>query len=118
MSLEITYNGYGCKLNSHLIKRQGLTEADVLRLKELHLERLKIEDKMRSAPVVELKGLFQQWTQNEFLLQDVWKFPRNQNFHRFWDLPNRACTCPDLDNEDNWPTGYYVMNSDCPIHGT
>lgn len=54
-------------------------------------------------------------TEVEFKLQDAWGFPRNNDYHRFWDLP--GCKCPKMDNDDRWPTGYYVINGDCPIHG-
>ena len=55
-------------------------------------------------------------TEVEFKLQDAWGFPRNNDYHRFWDLP--GCKCPKMDNDDRWPTGYYVINGDCPIHGS
>lgn len=51
----------------------------------------------------------------EFQLQDLWGFPRHAGFHKFWNRPK--CTCPKLDNEDNYPTGFYVINKECPLHG-
>jgi hypothetical protein len=51
----------------------------------------------------------------EFELQKLWGFPEDSKFHRFWHTPK--CTCPKLDNDDNYPSGYYSINLQCKLHG-
>ena len=55
------------------------------------------------------------WTANEFALQKLWGFSEDYKFHRFWDM--EGCKCPKMDNDDSYPTGYYVTIEDCPLHG-
>jgi hypothetical protein len=61
------------------------------------------------------KTLYPLWYQFEKTLQELWKFPNEDAFIRFWRYP--YCTCPKLDNDDAYPTGFYTTNGDCPIHG-
>lgn len=51
----------------------------------------------------------------EFKLQELWGFDKDIKFHRFWLAPK--CTCAIVDNEDAYPSGYYYINADCPLHG-
>lgn len=62
-----------------------------------------------------LKELSQDITECEFELQKLWHFTEDAKFHRFWETPK--CVCPRMDNEDAYPTGYYVTNLSCPLHG-
>jgi hypothetical protein len=55
------------------------------------------------------------WEQNEYRLQELWGFPKDPNYHRFWEMA--GCTCPKMDNEDAYPTGYYTRSGNCPLHG-
>lgn len=57
----------------------------------------------------------EEWTANEFELQKLWGFPEDQQYHKFWKM--QGCTCPKMDNEDAYPTGFYVNNGSCPLHG-
>lgn len=116
MNLEVIYQGEpALRLNRILVARQGLTDEAVEMLKVLHVRRLTIEDAMKTADANHLKKLANQWTENEFQLQDAWGFKRDKNFHRFWECPR--CTCAKFDNEDAWPTGHYWITEDCPLHG-
>ena len=56
----------------------------------------------------------EEWTTNEYRLQDLWGFQRNSAYHRFWEM--EGCSCPKMDNEDGYPFRF-VKNSGCPIHG-
>lgn len=51
----------------------------------------------------------------EFRIQELFNFPPNKNFHRFWERPH--CTCPRLDNQDSWGTNHIVVNMGCIVHG-
>ena len=57
----------------------------------------------------------EEWEHNEYILQELWGFSLNPNYHMFWEM--EGCTCPKYDNLDAYPYGYYVMNAECPIHG-
>jgi len=45
----------------------------------------------------------------------LWKFEVNVDYYKFWNVP--GCRCSVLDNEDAYPSGYYTINLDCPLHG-
>lgn len=55
------------------------------------------------------------WEQTEFLLQELWGFPKDSKYHKFWEMS--GCTCPKMDNDDAYPTGYYTRDGSCPLHG-
>lgn len=103
-------------VNKTLLETQDCQE-NLERIKELHRYRLQLEDKMHEEGDHKTLKLYDfLYTQLELSLQDAWKFPRNANFHRFWERPK--CTCPKLDNEDRYPSGVYVVNLGCPLHGS
>jgi hypothetical protein len=62
-----------------------------------------------------LKSHANHLTQLEFKLQELWGFSQDAKFHRFWDTPK--CKCAKIDNEDAYPTGYYSISGNCPLHG-
>lgn len=107
----------GVRLNERLILQKNLSESEVEQILRLHEYRLTIRAKMRALPSdnPKVKAYAKDLEQIEFLLQDAWKFERNINYHKFWEAPH--CTCPKMDNEDAWPSGYYVKALDCPVHG-
>jgi len=113
--LVIKYKTSVMRLNSMLLDRQNCWE-NVDTLKELHRERLQFEEMMSDTEdPAELKFLFAFWQENQFQLQEAWKFGRNADFHRFWEVPK--CTCPRLDNEDMIGTKYCYINGSCSVHG-
>ena len=107
----------GIRLNERLILQQNLSESEVAEILRLHEYKLTIRAKMRALPSdnPKIKAYAKDLEQIEFLLQDAWKFPRDVKFHRFWEAPH--CTCPKMDNYDAWPSGHYVRNFGCPVHG-
>lgn len=116
---KVKHNSKSWYINPRLVAKQGLTEVEVDAIKALQVKRAVITDAMAAAILtgdpVRLAELKLAWTENEFELQDAWKFPRNENFHRFWDIP--CCECPRMDNDERWPVGYYIYNAHCPVHG-
>lgn len=105
-------------LNSNLITKQKLNIDDVERIKALHRAKYRVHKLAHMVDVSFneiLKQLAKLETDIEFELQRAWKFPLNRDYHRFWNFPR--CQCPFTDNEDAYPTGYYVTNSSCPVHG-
>jgi len=99
-------------LNGSLIEAQDCLE-NLEEIKNLHVKRFEIEERMKDKSS-DMLALDKEWTENQFSLQDAWKFKRNKNFHRFWRIP--SCKCPRMDNEDNYPYGRYAITSACGIH--
>lgn len=113
---DVVYNGMSVyKLNKHLLKKQNCFE-NLQKIKDAHVEKLAIYNKIENTSnIKELKELANLITEIEFKLQELWKFPKNYKFHRFWETPK--CMCPKIDNEDAYPHGYYIISADCPLHG-
>lgn len=116
-SRVVTVYDEGIRLNERLVLQQKLSESEVAEILRLHEYKLTIRAKMKALPPdnPKIKAYAKDLEQIEFLLQDAWKFERNINYHKFWEAPH--CTCPKMDNDDAWPTGYYVKNFGCPVHG-
>lgn len=100
-------------VNEKLAKKQGLTEDDILVIERLHTKREELEEQLKSCKPVEIQKLFYLWTENEFELQRVWKFPLDEKYHRSWYLPH--CICAKIDNDERYGYGMYVTKG-CPIH--
>lgn len=66
--------------------------------------------------VQEMRVLDKKLEDIEYEIQELFKFPRDKNYHRFWERPH--CACPKMDNQDNWGTGHYIINQSCPLHGS
>jgi hypothetical protein len=54
-------------------------------------------------------------TQLEFRLQGLWGFKKDENYHRWWDVPK--CSCPKWDNQDLIGTSNRIYSNDCILHG-
>lgn len=103
------------KINSRLLDKQKCWD-NLEEIKELHVQKFCINDLILNTDnKIELKELCKNITECEFKLQELWGFPKDKNFHRFWETPK--CTCPKMDNEDAYPTGYYAINMQCILHG-
>lgn len=117
--LIVSYKGKPkFRLNKSLFDQQNCWE-NLEEIKWLHIERLDIEETMTEAldgkfDLALIKHLDKEWTENQFALQEAWKFEKNAKFHRFWDIP--ACKCAKLDNLDSYPSGYYSYSGGCQIH--
>ena len=119
MNLTTTFEGLSTTLNKDLIKSKGLSEATVKAILKVHHTRLKTRYHMSQMnPLEEYEKLIkanQTIKECDITLQDLWGFEENEDYFRFWEVP--YCLCPKLDNEDAYPTGYYVVNGNCPVHG-
>ena len=86
-------------------------------IKDMHtLKHIIFLDVQQETNSIKLMELAMDLQEVEFHLQELWGFPRDARFHKFWDYPK--CTCPKVDNEDNYPTGFYIIDKECPLHGT
>ena len=103
-------------INRRLATQLELSEQTISDILHHHSVREFLESEMQNTTDrEELKLLSKDWTNNEFDLQDLWGFPRDENYHRWWYVPR--CTCPKIDNDDAYGTGYYTRTLDCPVHG-
>lgn len=102
------------RLNKRMLDAQDAWDNLDL-IKFLHQERIILGLKMLEMNESELPQADKDYTDIEFKLQDAWGFPRDIKWHKFWNRPR--CTCPRMDNEDSYPTGYSVISGDCPLHG-
>jgi hypothetical protein len=105
--------------NPKLADKQGVSVLNRRIIDKLHILRdflvLEGRNPKHQEDKPYLRQLYDAWFSNEQLLQELWNFELNDNFIRFWEAP--GCICPRMDNEDNYPHGYYVTRGDCPIHG-
>lgn len=99
-------------INNKLADKMGVPFSVKQTIEKLHLKRDKILKKMEEK--VNFK-LYKEWEMNEKKLQKLWGFEINKNYYKFWEVPH--CTCPKLDNNDRYPYGLYIINSNCPYHG-
>lgn len=107
---------YITTINPTLIKRQNIDSDGLKLIKELHKIKYTVLKQMEETDDSDkLKELANNITDIECKLQKTWKFPVNTDYHRFWDVPK--CECPKMDNEDSYPSGHYVINQKCPVHG-
>lgn len=99
-----------------LIKRQGLGVADVKGIIQLHRDRDNLHKQMEDESNPDkLKALAKKLVNLDKKLSKLWRFKYDPNKYRFWRIPK--CKCPKMDNEDEYPSGYYVISGGCPIHG-
>jgi hypothetical protein len=112
-------DGSGVFLNYEMLKRQKCTSDEIRLILSLAKDKRKLYKEMYTAALQndsrKLKLLAKKVTQIEYTLQLLWHFKRDKKFHRFWEMP--GCKCPKMDNAEAWPTGYYTISGNCPIHG-
>ena len=103
------------ELNPNLLEKQNVKHRENA-IKFIHEAKLEIFTAMNITDEPEmLQSMDKLLTELEFTLQDLWGFPRDARYHKFWERPR--CDCPKLDNEDFYPTGRSYYNSACPLHG-
>jgi hypothetical protein len=106
-----------CWLNQQLANRQHVSDEQLAALVMSHQLKAVIFEAARLSlnEPLKLKMLAAMFDALEFEQQELWNFPRDANFHFFWDFP--GCTCPKLDNRERWGTGQALRSHSCPIHG-
>lgn len=103
-------------INKELAKDQGLSVLTIALIEGLHEYRKNIflvSEESRSNDLQ--RALYKEWYALEQELQILWKFDQDDNKIKFWNFP--ACSCPKMDNNDNYPYGYYVYSGGCIVHG-
>lgn len=116
MDLVVEHNDRQIIINKKLLDSQKAWDKLPV-IKALHKSMMVVKEIMRDTDDIVCLRSFDKWlTELEYMLQDAWGFERDSKFHRFWDRPK--CGCPKMDNDDRWPTGYYVINKSCILHGS
>lgn len=102
-------------LNPDLILKQHLTKDDVALLQHLHQQKIVLFHKAEhETDLVLLRALAEEYEQLNYHLQEVCHFPRNADYHRWFDFPK--CTCSRLENEANIGKSKRIFSSTCIIH--
>lgn len=118
LNLTITHSdGKMSRLNGKLVEKQGLDQDRVNILKALHQEMHNVKKEFeKTDDPVELHELALTVEGLEFMMQEAWGFEKNRDYHTHWiDVPK--CTCPKMDNKENYGTKYRIIRDDCPVHG-
>lgn len=102
-------------VNLKLAKERNISEENIKEIEKLHLIRKALHEAMENDEEKYLPYYDDELDKIEMELQKLWGFPENSNYIKFWERPR--CECPQLDNEDNYPSGYYIVNENCPLHG-
>ena len=115
-SIPVEYGGgVVTNLNKYLVDRQGLSFGAVEKIKNLHIFKHILFEKMKVCPEEDLAQYNEYVVACEYALQRAWGFPEDENYHRFWNTPR--CLCGNvMDNEERYPYGNYYRNIGCPVH--
>ena len=120
---------YRVEINSRLIEQQGLNMPDIGIVFNMHGQKLKLFDEMRSFLIEtakagkvmdedldKIKDFNNTLEDLEFNAQEAWQFTKSADHHNWWlDVP--GCKCPQMDNRDRMGVPGYVYNGDCVWHG-
>lgn len=102
-------------INKQLAEDLGLDEDTIENIQILQDLRDEMEEDVKEETDEELiRATYVSWLQVHKHLQTLWGFPQDDNYIKFWTFPH--CSCPKIDNEDNYPVGYYTMNYSCLVH--
>ena len=112
MNMYIEYKNYKTNINSDIVSEEKHKE-----LKELYLSMFKIFEELEEIIQPQRTLLLTKKLEEiEYSMQEIFEFPQNRNFHRYW-LKIPTCICPKLDNQDYYGTEYRLIVEDCPVHG-
>lgn len=101
-------------INLELAESRDLSEETVVAIEEIH-KRLDWILTRPSMHVESPKKVVEVVRSFEYTLQMLWGFPLDPNYHTYW-YELKYCTCPVLDNRENFGLPYKVTNEHCPYH--
>ena len=109
-------------INYALVEKQKLTDEQLDEVIELHTRLHFVKRKMEALDPsvfhnrIEIQDYGKLVEEFEFALQEAWGFNKDRNYHSHWyTLPH--CSCPVLDNRDNYGTEYRIIRTNCVVHG-
>jgi len=116
---EATYKTFSSFLNMNLLKKVGISENQetVKNILFFHLKRNKLFYKASNTNnPIDLKKIANEQKEIEFKLQELWGFPKDENKHRFWEIPK--CSCLKHENNKRWENNQpLIIDLNCSIHG-
>ena len=110
---RVTYGKHDIVLNPNMVK----TDKQLEELKIVYIDLFKIFEKMENTNnPIKLYWLNKEIEPLEFKMQELFGFPVNSDYHRYWcECPK--CSCPKLDNFDERGSGSRYIDISCIIHG-
>lgn len=115
-TIPVIYQGKTItKLNSDLVHQRNISDDNVEKLKRAHICLYRTYEQMSETDDIErLKILAKRCTKIEFIQQELWGYPRDATWHKWFDVPK--CKCPKSDNQLRLGTKYYIVDQTCDIH--
>ncbi len=101
--------------NQKLIEQQKLNDKDILNLDKLYKELDTLLTNSFYDTEESASNTIKELTMLEFKLQDTWKFPLNQDYHKY-HLQLPLCTCPKIDNKERLGIGTMIVTKGCMYH--
>lgn len=106
-------------LNKEAAKRYELSKETIAKIRDVHDRKLQVIDCMTAMDPAEDMDFLSEGVKYleecEYELQGLWGFKADPRFHKFWLTPH--CTCPKMDNEDDYGTEMMHIDRNCPLHG-
>ena len=101
------------ELRDRVDKERMSNNKNLDKIKNCLLEKLKIYDLIENSDI-ELDKYYKKLTDIEYNLQLLYGEEEDKSFHKFWETPK--CTCPKIDNLENYPSDKPFFDKKCPIH--
>ena len=105
-------------LNQTLLEKNKVTDEQIDNLQKVY-KNIAVLFEISDVPDINPKFAKELALEMEFLefeLQENWNFPKDKNYHTWWNK-FKYCTCPKMDNDERF--GYEkIISSDCPFHGS
>lgn len=105
-------------INTDLARERNLSAENIVMLEGLHKLRDDTHHLIKMAVAYENRSMAYALGQSLFALelemQKLWGFEQNISMYKFWNVT--GCDCPVADNNDRYPSGYYVINEGCWLH--
>lgn len=116
---DIYFNGVQKNtINPGLVRSKNISDEQLEVIKELHVQRLSIEEVMKNTDPTnknQLRSLFKDWTHTQNELQKAWGSEPNAQLHPFWQVPH--CICPNHKQGKYQEESIVHHHPECPVHG-
>ena len=104
--------------NLNLLIERDIDKETALKIAELqHKRELLIIEMQFTDDMSIILDSFDELTKNEFNLQELWGFEKNEDYHFLIGKGNIPhCECPLQDNLESRNCGYRIYSENCPLH--
>ena len=117
VDLDLIYEleGREYMVDRHLVIDKGLTQDEVDKIKELHIELLMTEGQLNTLfNKDDIKAWYSVWEQIQLELQEAWGLEPSIN-----NIPAHhlsLCSCPKAENDNKLGTPFRIIDSNCRLH--